>query len=159
MARPFCIKNATGYMVSSINRVTWEEFRFASVMDIKLADCRNNRPCNIRYIMSFWIINCNTYSLSKTSNDPVTSSNWVNDIRRKIADGIAQAINNFFKSRKDLIMKTLNSQFFPYLLNGIHFRCVRRNEYDLNIRPCLKNRERWTRAVPWNSNKADKVVE
>ena len=65
----------------------------------------------------------------------------------KIADGIAQAIDNFFKSLKDLIMKTSGSEFFPNLLNGIHLRCVWRNEYDLNIRKSFQS----SRPVPYRS--------
>ena len=35
-------------------------------------------------------------------------------------------------------MEASGAQFFPDLLNGIHFRRVRMNEYEFNIRECFQ---------------------
>lgn len=42
-------------------------------------------------------------------------------------NGITQAVNNFFQSSKHFISESTLANFFPNLLDGIHFRGVRRN--------------------------------
>ena len=58
------------------------------------------------------------YSLTKISKNPAAASNTANDSRGKVADGIAQAINNFFKSEKDLIIYSM--RFISGVYSGMN---------------------------------------
>ena len=73
------------------------------------------------------------YSSTKTRSNPSTSGNAVNDLGRQCADGIAKAINNLIQRCKNLVTETHLTKFFPYLLNRVHFRRVRRNEEQLYV--------------------------
>ena len=46
----------------------------------------------------------------------------------KIADGLAKAINNFFKRMKYLVVETSGTQLFPNLFDRIHLRRIRWNK-------------------------------
>ena len=54
-------------------------------------------------------------------------------IGSKFANSITQTINDFIECGKDLVMKSSGPQFLPYLLNGIHFWRIVRNEHEFNI--------------------------
>ena len=49
------------------------------------------------------------------------------------ANGVAKTINHFFKRRKDFIAKTTLTNFFPNLLDRIHFRSSGRQKKEFNI--------------------------
>ena len=73
------------------------------------------------------------YFLIKNFNYPISASNAGNDIVRQRANGITQAINYLFKSRKDFIAESTLSDLFPNLFNGIHFRRIWRDVETDNV--------------------------
>ncbi len=49
------------------------------------------------------------------------------------ANGIAKAQNNLIQRRKHLIFETKFPDLIPNLLNGIHFRRIRRDKEDADV--------------------------
>ena len=58
--------------------------------------------------------------LIKDFNYPIPAGNARNGIVRQGADGITQAVNNFFQCGENLVTESALSDLFPYLFNGIH---------------------------------------
>jgi len=54
-------------------------------------------------------------------------------IARKRANDVTQSINDFVQRRKNLVAKAAFADFFPDLLNGIHFGSSRRKEEQSDI--------------------------
>ena len=50
----------------------------------------------------------------------MSASNAGNDIVRQRANGIAQAVNDFIQSSKNLVSESAFTDLFPNLFNGIH---------------------------------------
>ena len=65
--------------------------------------------------------------LVKNFHYPISASNAGNDIVRQRANGIAQAVNDFIQSSKNLVSESTLSDLFPNLFNGIHFRRIWRD--------------------------------
>ena len=49
------------------------------------------------------------------------------------ANGIAETKNNLIQGSKDLIFEPPLPDLFPNLLNGIHFRRIRRDKEDADV--------------------------
>ena len=72
-------------------------------------------------------------SLIKTIDYPTTLCNALYRIRGQGANGIAKPIYYFLQSSKHFITEARDSEFFPYLLDGIHLRRIRWNVKQLYV--------------------------
>lgn len=80
----------------------------------------------------FWI-NANTNLKLISRQKPISMSNWLYDIFWQGPNGIAKSIHYFVKRLENFIAKAMNTNPGPNLLNGVHFRGVRRQWDNLNI--------------------------
>ena len=61
------------------------------------------------------------YFSIKSFNYPISPGDTGNSLDRQRANSVAQSLNHFFQTSKYLVMETTHSEFFPDLLNRIHF--------------------------------------
>ena len=64
----------------------------------------------------------------KHRQNPLSASDALNNTGRQIFDDIAETVDHFFKCWKDFVSEASFADFFPYLLNGIHFWSIWWNE-------------------------------
>ena len=64
------------------------------------------------------------YFLIKSFNDPISPGDTGNSLVGQRANSVTQSLNHFFQSSKYLVMESTLSEFFPDLLNRIHFGCI-----------------------------------
>ena len=69
------------------------------------------------------VVSCQ--SLIKTIDYPTTPCNALYRIRGQGANGIAKPIYYLLQSSKHFITEARDSEFFPYLLDGIHLRRIK----------------------------------
>ncbi len=77
------------------------------------------------------VVSCQ--SLIKTIDYPTTPCNALYRIRGQGANGIAKPIYYLLQSSKHFITEARDSEFFPYLLDGIHLRRIRWNVKQLYV--------------------------
>ena len=77
------------------------------------------------------VVSCQ--SLIKTIDYPTTPCNALYRIRGQGANGIAKPICYLLQSSKHFIAEARDSEFFPYLLDGIHLRRIRWNVKQLYV--------------------------
>ena len=77
------------------------------------------------------VVSCQ--SLIKTIDYPTTPCNALYRIRGQGANGIAKPIYYLLQSSKHFIAEARDSEFFPYLLDGIHLRRIRWNVKQLYV--------------------------
>ncbi len=74
-----------------------------------------------------------TISHLKHRHNPLSASNTLDDAGRQFSNDITQAINNLLQRLEDFVAKASFANLFPYLLNGVHFGCIGRNEHQRNL--------------------------
>lgn len=67
------------------------------------------------------------YFLTKRFNYPISPCDAGNSLIGQRANSITQTLDNFIQSSKYFVMESTLTDFFPNLLNGIHFRRIWRD--------------------------------
>ena len=69
----------------------------------------------------------------KNIKNPRSASNVRDTVTREGANGITETQNNLIQGRKGLVFEAKFPDLFPNLLNGIHFRRIRRDKEQVDV--------------------------
>ena len=100
-------------------------FCFSNLSNKSSTAISSRRDLGMRVSAESW---SNLYSFSiKKFNYPISRRDTGNSLVGQRANSNTQTVNNLFQGSEYLVMESALSEFFPNLLDRIHFRCIWRD--------------------------------